>query len=63
MGKGQPWYSDAVYLVTHLPTWVAVPMTTTQVAMFHPDDSHAYAIDEALIRLDQPCLTAEVSQL
>ncbi len=61
MGKGQPWYSNSVYLVAHPPTRVAVPMTMTQVDMFHPNDSHTYAIDEALIRLDQPRLTAEVS--
>ncbi len=63
MGKGEPWYGDSVYLVAHPPTWCAVPMTTTQVDMFHPDNSRAYAIDEALLRLDQPCLTAEVSRL
>ena len=61
MGKGQPWYSDSVYLVAHLPTQVAVLMTMMQVEMFHPDDSHAYAIDEVLIWLDQPHLTVEVS--
>ncbi len=38
-------------------------MTTTQVDMFHPDNSCAYVIDEALLRLDQPRLTAEVSRL
>jgi len=38
-------------------------MTTTQVDMFHPDNSRIYAINEALLRLDQPCLTTEVSQL
>src|SRR6266702_3688014 len=38
-------------------------MTTMQVDMFHPDNSHEYAIDEALLCLDQPHLTAEVSQL
>ncbi len=38
-------------------------MTTTQVEMFHPDNSHMYAIDEALIHLDQPRLMAEVSRL
>ncbi len=48
MGKGEPWYRDLVYLVTHPPTRCAVPMTTTQVEMFHPDNSRAYAIDEAL---------------
>jgi len=63
MGKGEPWYGDSVYLVAHPPTRLAVPMTTTQVDMFHPDDSRAYAIDEALICLDQPRLTAEVSRL
>ncbi len=63
MGRGQPWYGDSVYLVAHPPTRCAVPMTTTQVEMFHPDDSCAYAIDEALQRLDQPHVTAEVSQL
>src|SRR6266702_980988 len=63
MGKGEPWYGDSVYLVAHPPTRMAIPMTTTQVEMFHPDDSRAYAIDEALIRLDQPRLTAEVSRL
>src|SRR6266702_2373309 len=63
MGKGEPWYGDSVYLVAHPPTRMAVPMTTTQVDMFHPDDSRAYTIDEALIRLDQPRLTAEVSRL
>ncbi len=63
MGKGEPWYGDSVYLVAHPLTRMAVPMTTTQVDMFHPDDSRAYAIDEALIRLDQPRLTAEVSRL
>jgi len=42
---------------------MAIPMTTTQLDMFHPDDSRTYAIDEALIRLDQPRLTAEVSRL
>ena len=49
MGKGEPWYSNLVYLVTHPPTRCAVPMTTTQVEMFHPDNSHAYAINEALL--------------
>jgi len=34
-----------------------------QVEMFHPDNSCAYAIDEALLHLDQPRLTAEVSRL
>ncbi len=38
-------------------------MTMMQVDMFHPDNSRTYAIDEALLRLDQPRLTAEVSQL
>jgi len=63
MGKGEPWYSNSVYLVVHPPTRCAVPMTTTQVDMFHPDNSRAYAIDEALLRLEQPCLNAEVSWL
>jgi len=39
MGKGEPWYGDSVYLVAHPPTRMVVPMTTTQVEMFHPDDS------------------------
>lgn len=38
-------------------------MTTAQVEMFHPYDSCAYAIDKALVHLDQLHLTAEVSQL
>ncbi len=38
-------------------------MTTTQVDMFHPDNSCTYAIDEALLHLDQPRLTTEVSRL
>src|SRR6266702_916941 len=63
MGKGEPWYGDSVYLVAHPPTRMAVPMTTTQLDMFHPDDSRAYVINKALIRLDQPRLTAEVSRL
>ncbi len=63
MGKGEPWYGDSVYLVTHPPTRCAVPMTMTQVDMFHPDNSRAYAIDEALLHLDQPHLTAKVSWL
>ena len=63
MGKGEPWYGDSVYLVAHPPTRCAVPMTTTQVDMFHPDNSRAYAIDEALLRLEQPRLNAEVSRL
>ncbi len=63
MGKGEPWYGDSVYLVTHPPTRCAVPMTTTQVEMFHPDDSQAYTIDEAVQRLDQPRITAEVSRM
>ncbi len=63
MGKGEPWYSDSVYLVVHPPTRCAVPMTTMQVEMFHPNNSCTYAINEALLRLDQPRLTAEVSCL
>jgi len=63
MGKGEPWYGDLVFLVTHLPTQVMVPMTMTQVEMFHPDDSRAYAIDEALQWLDQPHVTTKVSCL
>ncbi len=63
MGKGEPWYGDSVYLVAHPPTRCAVPMTTMQVEMFHPDNSRVYAIDEGLICLDQPRLTAEVSCL
>ncbi len=63
MGKGELWYGDSVYPMAHNPTRLAVPMTTTQVEMFHPDNSQAYAIDEALIWLDQPCLTTKVSQL
>ncbi len=63
MGKGEPWYGDSVYLVAHPPTRCAVPMTTTQLDMFHPDNSRAYTIDEALLRLEQPRLTAEVSRL
>ncbi len=63
MGRGQPWYGDSVYLVAHPPTRCAVPMTTTQVEMFHPNNSRTYAIDEALLRLDQPRVTAEVSRL
>src|SRR6266571_5818560 len=63
MGKGEPWYGDSVYLVAHPPTRCAVPMTTMQVEMFHPDNSCAYAINEALIHLDQPRLMAEVSCL
>jgi len=63
MGRGQPWYGNSVYLVAHPPTLCAVPMTTTQVEMFHPDDSRAYTIDKALQWLDQPCITAEVSRL
>src|SRR6266702_5170797 len=39
MCKGQPWYGDSIYLVAHPPTRCAVPMTTTQVEMFHPNDS------------------------
>ncbi len=38
-------------------------MTTTQVEMFHPDNSRAYTINEALLCLNQPRLTAEVSRL
>ncbi len=63
MGKGEPWYGDSVYLVTHPLTRCAVPMTMTQVEMFHPNNSRMYAINEALICLDQPRLTAEVSCL
>ncbi len=63
MGKGEPWYSNSVYLVAHRPTQCAVPMTTTQVEMFHPNNSHAYTINEALQQLDQPCLNTEVSHL
>jgi len=61
MGRGQPWYGKPVYLVAHPPTRCAVPMTTTQVEMFHPDDSQTYTIDEAVQWLDQPRVTAEVS--
>src|SRR6266702_4991916 len=50
MGKGEPWYGDSIYLVAHQPTRLAVPMTTTQLQMFHPNNSHAYAIDEAHIQ-------------
>ncbi len=49
MGKRELWYSDSVYLVAHKPTRLAVPMTTTQLQMFHPNDSHTYAIDEVLL--------------
>ncbi len=63
MGKGEPWYGDSVYLVAHPPTRCAVLMTTMQVEMFHPDNSRTYTINEALLRLDQPRLTAEVSRL
>jgi len=63
MGKGEPWYGESVYLVTHPPTRCTVLMTTMQVEMFHPDNSRVYAIDKALIRLNQPHLTAEVSRL
>ncbi len=63
MGKGEPWYGDLVYLVAHPPTRCAVPMTMTQVEMFHSDNSCVYAIDEALLRLDQPRLMAKVSRL
>ncbi len=38
-------------------------MTTTQVEMFHPNNSCAYAIDKALQCLNQPHLNAEVSHL
>ncbi len=63
MGKGEPWYGNLVYLVAHPPTQCIILMTMTQVEMFHPNDSHAYAIDEVLQCLNQPCLTAEVSCL
>ncbi len=61
MGKGEPWYGDSVYLVVHPPTRCAILMMMMQVEMFHPDNSQAYAINEALQRLNQPCLTAKVS--
>ena len=38
-------------------------MTMMQVEMFHPNNSHAYANDEALQWLDQPHLMAKVSWL
>ena len=63
MGKGEPWYSDLVYLNALHPTRIAVPMTNLQLKMFHPEDSHTYIIDKAMGQLDQPHLTAEVSYL
>ncbi|SRR6266702_4210013 len=63
MGKGEPWYGDLVYLVAHKPMQLAIPMTMTQMDMFHPDDSQAYTINKVLVWLNQPCLTTEVSQL
>ncbi len=63
MKRGAPPYAGPVYLETPNPTQLPIPLTKTQIHQFAVDDPRAYAIDEVLRRLEDPCINAEVSRL
>ena len=63
MKRGAPPYAAPVYLHTPNPVQLPIPLTNTQIRQFARDDPRAYAIDEVLRRLEDPCIDAEVSRL
>ncbi len=63
MRRGAPPYAGPVYLSTPNPVQLPIPLTNTQLHQFATDDPHAYAINEVLRRLEDPCINAEVSHL
>ncbi len=63
MGRDQPLYAAPVYLSTPNPTHLPIPLTSSQIHQFSSEDPRAYALDETLRRLEDPCIDAEVSCL
>ncbi len=63
MKRGSPPYAAPVYIHTPNPVQLPIPLTNMQIRQFAQDDPQAYAIDEVLRRLEDPCIDAEVSRL
>ncbi len=63
MGRNQPLYTAPIYLSTPNPTHLPIPMTNSQILQFLAENPQAYAIDETLRCLEDPCIDAEVSHL
>src|SRR6266702_5979526 len=63
MKRGAAPYAAPVYIHTPNPTQLPIPLTNTQIRQFSRDDPWAYAINEVLRRLEDPCIDAEVSRL
>ncbi len=63
MKRNAPPYAAPVYIHTPNPVQLPIPLTNMQIRQFAQDDPWAYAIDEVLRRLEDPCIDAEVSRL
>ncbi|KAI9432541.1 hypothetical protein H4582DRAFT_2083439 [Lactarius indigo] len=63
MGAGQPHYGEGVYLSSLRPNVSAPPFTAEQLQFFDPHDICACTLDETLIELNSPCITAEITRL
>ncbi len=63
MKRGAPPYAAPVYIHTPNPVHLPIPLTNMQIRQFARDDPRAYAINEVLRRLEDPCIDAEVSRL
>ncbi len=63
MGRDQPIYATTVYLSTPNPTHLPILLTNTQILQFSAENPRAYAINETLRHLEDPCINAEVSHL
>jgi len=63
MGQGQPCYGCSVYLNPGYTGEMPKHITDKMIDMFHPHDPRRIVIDEVLVELRQPRLTAEISRL
>ncbi len=63
MKKGAAPYAGPVYLHTPNLVQLPIPLTNTQIQQFSTEDPHAYAINEVLRCLEDPCIDTEVSRL
>ncbi|KAI9450705.1 hypothetical protein BJY52DRAFT_1191616 [Lactarius psammicola] len=64
MGHNQPPYAEPVYLrPADPPIRIPIPIPDARLAQFQREHPRAYAIDEVVQDLGNPCIKAEVSRL
>ncbi|KAI9441034.1 hypothetical protein BJY52DRAFT_1195311 [Lactarius psammicola] len=64
MGRNQPPYAESVLLQpADPPIRLPIPISDSRLAQFQREHPRAYAIDEVIQDLGDPCIKAEVSRL